>query len=465
MSVMLRMLSKVAVAAGVAGLAAAGTGVEARSVRLDVEMSQSKVLVTGPRTAHLYVGVTGLDAPRGRRPALNVAIVLDRSGSMSGRKLQEAKRAAAMAVGMLRGDDIVSVVTYESTVDVLVPATKAQDKAAIRRAIRSIVPAGRTALFGGVSKGARELRKFLDENRVNTLLLLSDGLANVGPSSPGELARLGVSLAREGMAVTTIGLGLDYNEDLMTRLARASDGNHFFVENASDLEYAFATEFGDALSAVAQEVDIHVVCPKGVRPVRVLGRDALISGQEVRTTMGQVFADQTRYLVVELTLPPQEPNTALKVADVEATYRDLLTRQSERLRGSTRVTFASSQAAIKASTNEKVMAEVVRQIGTERNEVAMALRDEGKVEEAREAFVENAQFLEQQAQELDSDSLKKDATANANASRNLSKEEWRRERKVQQEMQLKAKSQRNDLIKDEKAQQQKAGEASGGTAR
>jgi len=174
------------------------------------------------------------------------------------------------------------VVTYQSTVNVLVPATKMHDREAVRAAIRRIRAGGNTALFAGVSKGARELRKFLDRNRVNTLLLLSDGLANVGPSSPGELAQLGASLGREGITVTTIGLGLHYNEDLMTRLAMASDGNHFFVEDERDLEAAFATEFSDALSAVAHGVTIHIHCSGGVRPIRLLGRKAQIVGRDER---------------------------------------------------------------------------------------------------------------------------------------------------------------------------------------
>ena len=75
----------------------------------------------------------------------------------------------------------------------------------------------------------------------------------------------------------------------MTRLAMASDGNHFFVENETDLEAAFATEFGDALSTVAQGVTIDIVCPNGVRPIRVVGREAHITGQRVHASMNQIY--------------------------------------------------------------------------------------------------------------------------------------------------------------------------------
>src|SRR5690606_13622280 len=126
---------------------------------------------------------------------------------------------------------------------------------------------------------------FMEHGLVNRVVLLSDGLANVGPSSPGELADLGQSLGRDGIAVSTIGLGLDYNEDLMTRLASASDGNHMFAERPSDLEEAFGREFGDVLAVVAQRVNIRIECADSIRPVRVLGRDANISGQNVSLSM------------------------------------------------------------------------------------------------------------------------------------------------------------------------------------
>ena len=109
-------------------------------------------------------------------------------------------------------------------------------------------------MFSGVSKGASEVRKFLDSNRVSRVILLSDGLANLGPSTPSELGQLGHSLSKEGISVTTIGLGLGYNEDLMTQLAGMSDGNHAFVQNYSDLTKIFAAEFNTALTVVANQL-------------------------------------------------------------------------------------------------------------------------------------------------------------------------------------------------------------------
>ncbi len=103
-------------------------------------------------------------------------------------------------------------------------------------------------------KGSSEVRKFINRNRVNRVILISDGIANVGPSSPEALGNLGASLGKEGISVTTIGLEAEYNEDLMTKLAMYSDGNHAFAETPQDLARIFDHEFNDILSVIAQDV-------------------------------------------------------------------------------------------------------------------------------------------------------------------------------------------------------------------
>lgn len=422
----------------------------ADSTALKVEMSSPLVLTGSARTAYLRISLRGLDYQTEDRAPVNVAIVLDRSGSMQGEKIVEAKRAAIAALDRLGRDDIVSVISYQSTVDVVVPATKLHDREAVRAAIRGISVSGKTALFGGVSKGARELEKFLDENRVNTLLLLSDGLANVGPSSPGELRQLGVSLARQGISVTTIGLGLDYNEDLMTALAMASDGNHFFVEDAGDLESAFATEFGDVVSVVAQGVRISIHCANNVRPVRVLGRSAQIVGQEVHASMNQLFRGQSRSLLLEVEIEAGAAGRELAVAQVKVDYRNLMTAENRTLRSSAFVTATSSSAAVERRANREVMVEVVRQTGAERNLAATALRDKGKVKEARLAFEVNAQYLHKKAVALKDENLRQDAVGNARASESVEDDaKWKRERKVQQEGQYKTQQSRTKIVPKE----------------
>jgi Ca-activated chloride channel family protein len=178
-SVKVRAAAAALLAVWLGGIASA----EATSgVRLGVTLSNPVVMAGGRQRDYLKVSLTGY-APQAttRRPPANVALVLDRSGSMQGEKIEKAREAALVALDMLDSRDVLSVVVYDDTVTVLVPATPLENKTRIARAIRSIEPGDMTALFAGVSKGASELRKYLADERVNRVILLSDGLANVGP--------------------------------------------------------------------------------------------------------------------------------------------------------------------------------------------------------------------------------------------------------------------------------------------
>ena len=243
-------------------VAACAPTADASREAVAITLSQPVIKAGAPQTVYLKVGLS-VDGENDYRAPVNVAIVIDRSGSMQGEKLLRAKEAAKLAVNRLRPDDIVSVVAYDDTVRILLPATKVADRKAVLAAIEELQPGGSTALFAGVSVGGAEVRKFLDRERVNRVVLLSDGLANVGPDSPAELGALGASLKKEGIAVSTIGLGLGYNEDLMARLAGLSDGNHAFVEHPRDLARIFDEEFGDAMSVTAQDVLVRIECVPG----------------------------------------------------------------------------------------------------------------------------------------------------------------------------------------------------------
>lgn len=403
----------------------------AEVMKVQADLAKPFLLANQKHVTWLKVSLECFPMPdRERRTPVNVAIVLDESGSMTGEKIRRAREAACMAVDRLNSRDIVSVVAYDQSVEVLVPATKVSDKTAIHRAIDRLEAGGSTALYAGVCKGAEEVRKFCNMNRVNRVILLSDGLANVGPSSTGELVDLGASLIKEGIAVTTIGLGLDYNEDLMAQLARASDGNHAFVENASDLVRIFDREFGDVLSVVAQEVTIEIHCGDGIRPIRVLGRDAEISRQKATVYLNQLYANQEKYVLLEVEVPSTPEGKSLSVADVAVRYANMATKRTETLKRTATVRFTDSERTVEARVNASAMAAAVEQIGIENNKRAVALRDAGKIEEAREAFRNNAAYLKANAAKYDAPQLEEQSDVNASAASNLDGAAWKGQRKL-----------------------------------
>jgi len=370
---------------------------QARQIELSAELGTPVVEAGRAHKTFLKISLTGfaLSGLTERTPA-NVALVLDESGSMTGEKLEEAKEAALLAVDLLNEDDILSIVSYDSHVKVLVPATRVADKSDIRRAIRAMKAGGQTALFAGVSKGAREIRKFIDKERVNRIILLSDGQANVGPSTATELGELGMSLGKEGISVTTIGLGDGYNEDLMANLAGYSDGNHAFVEDPEDLVKIFNYEFGDVLSVVAQDLLIRIEFEDGIRPLRILGRKGEIIGREVTTRMNQLYSDQEKYILLEVEVPEGTADQTLDLASVTVSYQNMANRQQEDVRDRVSVSYSSSSDEIARSRNREVVTTATKQVANEMSKKALQLRDEGKREEAQRVLNSSADFVRSQ---------------------------------------------------------------------
>ncbi len=403
----------------------------AEQVVLDVSLGKPVVLADKPQVAYLKIGLTGKELAQGRgRAPINLSIVLDRSSSMNGEKIEKAKEAAMMVLDRLSSEDIVSIVTYDSEVEVLVPATKVSDVEALKARVRAIQPRGSTALFAGVSKGIHELRKFLDRTRVNRVILMSDGQANVGPSSPNELGRLGAAAAKEGISVSTIGLGLGYNEDLMVQLAQSSDGNHGFAATAEELTQIFNYELGDVLSVVAQEVSVKVRVPDGVKPLRVLNRIGEIHGQEVVLSMNQLYQKQEKYVLLEVELPAGAEGTAKTVANVDVSYANMDNGETERIHGTAGVSYSRRESEVAAKENRAVMIAAIEALAVERNKGALALRDQGQVQQAQKALLDNASFLEENARRYKSPRLNDYSQGNREDAHNLKQEDWNKQRKL-----------------------------------
>lgn len=404
---------------------------QASQVDLNINLATPVMEAERDHRAFIKISLEGFEQQdkQARIPA-NIAIVLDKSGSMSGDKIAHAREAAIMAIQRLDERDTVSVVTYDSRVRVVVPATPVNRKQSIYNAIRQIQANGNTALFAGVSKGAHELRTYLSRNKVNRVILLSDGLANVGPQSAAELGQLGASLAKEGISVTTIGLGLGYNEDLMTQLAGFSDGNHAFVEHPEDLASIFQYEFGDVLSVVAQDVDIHIRCLNGVKPIRLLGRESQIMGDRISTRMNQLYSKQEKFIILEVEVPAQQTDTELELAQIDVTYDNLYTREQQRLSGLTVAGFSQSQQVVEEAVDKAAYEDAVEQVANQYSREAVEARDSGDLSRAKKILQDSASYLGSQAAQISSPRLQEqqaEALEDAEALEN--EQDWNKQRK------------------------------------
>ena len=378
-------MNKLLVLSLAAALAQTATSLAAPDVTLRVTPDRDCIFRSGPREVIVQVEIEARKSDDTRRAPMNLAVVLDRSGSMEGAKIEKARQAAAMAVDKLGDDDIFSLVTYDTETDLLIPPERVGNRdhrEDLKARIHRIQPGGSTALHAGVVLGAKQVRRFFDKERVNRVILLSDGLANVGPSTPSDLSRLGHDLRGDGIAVSTVGLGDDYNEDLMTALAESSNANYYYVKDAEKLPSVFAQELGAARSLLARSIVIRIRTPEGVRLKEIIGRPEIeVHDRVAEIKMPELFgSEQRRFLVrCEVTGDPAE---AIDAATVELNYANLAGNQAPLQRQAAKISLTDDQK----KSDGSVRAEVVREYSVVQNrlakEMAVKLADEGKTKDA-----------------------------------------------------------------------------------
>lgn len=393
-------------------------------VRLRIDVDRTVLPAETPERAVVKIGLDCIRLPRrDLRPPVNLALVIDRSGSMSGDKIEKAREAALEAVRRLGPDDIVALIAYDSSVQTLVPAQRVGDGRRLERAIRGIEAGGNTALHGGVTRGADEIRRHMEDRRfVNRVVLLSDGLANVGPRTPDELGRLGTSLLKEGISVTTIGLGLGFNEDLMTRLAQRSDGNTYFVEHSGDLPGIFAAELGDVLNVVARRVVIEIDFPAGVRPLAFVGRDGTIRGQRAELSLNQLYGGQEKFALVEVEVAPGRADAELEIARARVSYDDAVKQRPTTLTAQRSVRFSASRAAVVGSADHKVQADYAANVMAVAKDEAVVLVDSNRRDEAAARLRAKTSELKKIADTYQNSSVQQMAAAAAPEADRLEKE-------------------------------------------
>ena len=365
-----------------------------KQIQVRSELSSPIILEGTPETNYLKVSLSGQNIDSKKRVPINLAIVIDKSGSMSGQRIEKAREAAILAVNMLNENDTLSIVAYDSEARVIVPATKVDNRLRIIGLINeNIYAEGGTALFAGLSKGIKQVENQLTKDKVNRIILLSDGQANIGPSSVDELSQLAIIAAKKNIAITTLGIGSDYNEFLMSSIASYSDGNHVFVNNSADLENVFVHEFTDLMSAIAQDVVITIQLKNGVKPVRLLGRDGVIKGNEITVKMNQLFSNQEKYVLLEVIPDKGKVGQEKTLAQVDLKYDNLLENKTENETQEVRISYTKDKKMVDDAIHQDVLVETELQKVALENEKALELYNQGKRDEAQQLLRENGEAL------------------------------------------------------------------------
>ncbi len=244
-----------------------------------------------------------------RRP-LDLALVIDCSGSMVGEKLQLAKDAARQAIQLLTTRDRVALIAYGSEVLRLAPAAPltAAHRKRLLNAVDGITTMGCTNLSGGWLTGCEEVATEMRANSIARCLLLSDGLANEGITDVSALCEHATALRARGVMTSTFGIGDDFDERLMEGMARAGGGNFYYVRDAEQIPQFLTAELGEALEVVARNVELVVDADAGLEVSSLDGRRISSGGTHTRIGLDDVVARQETELVLRVRFPKMKRN-------------------------------------------------------------------------------------------------------------------------------------------------------------
>lgn len=293
---------------------------------MDIDLRTDRRLIRANGGSNRYL-VARFTAPaserRHSRPPVNVAFVIDRSGSMAGPKIELAKQAVHTAVSLLRPTDRFAIVAYDDQVEVVTGATgaTAEAKRAAARGLKEVDARGSTDLGEGWLRGCEQVAAVQDERYVTRVILLTDGLANQGIVDPEELRRHAGALRERGVMTTTIGVGEDFNEELLRSMSLAGGGNFYFVERAAQILDTMTSELQETLEVVARGVALTVSGPEVVLVEPLTEAIVERDGQTWRLLLGDAVAEQDFEVVVRVNFPHGEVEREV-VAQIGVEDRD-----------------------------------------------------------------------------------------------------------------------------------------------
>lgn len=348
-------------AAGASQASFSGPGLNGRAA-----LSHGSVLAHGTRSvlAELTFQADADAQGAARRIPVALSVVLDTSGSMSGEKIEQAKRAVRQLVERMQPEDRVALVTYNHTAQVLQPLALVSD---VRRAIDGhvdrIFAGGGTVIPAALELGAAQLAN-APGTHVRRVVLVSDGLDGSGQAVEAVAASLRSEAAR-GVYASSLGIGADYDERFLTTVADAGRGNYEFLASGGELDGFLVRELEQASSTVVEQVAAALRLPDGWRVQRALGAELEMRGGEAVLAIGPMFRGDARNVVVELTVDAGAPGD-LAGMDLEVRYRTTADGEQHRIGGgrlaltavpSTQMADASRDAEVWARANAVVLEE------------------------------------------------------------------------------------------------------------
>ena len=350
------------------------------------------------KTSHLYMEakLAKFINDNVKRIPLNISVVIDRSGSMQGVKLGFAKKAAKNIIDQLKSEDMVSLVIYDNDVDTIQSPVNVIEKEKIKAKIDAIGPRGSTNLWGGTEQGYQFVKRNFKPGYVNRVLLISDGLANVGITD-SNLIRIKVQKFKddEGISLSTFGVGLDYNETLMTDMAETGAGNYYFIDAPEKMTSIFNNELSGLLNVAAQNAELKIKIPAGVTIQKGYPLQFQQNGNEVTIRLRDLSSEETKASLFTFKIA-DKTSGVLKFTST-LTYTDVTDGQQKTLTNENLLSPVKNVDAYLTHFNKKVIEQTILFTANETLETAMNLMDKGDYNSARQYLNQNKDFLKANA--------------------------------------------------------------------
>lgn len=333
-------------------------GAPLRALELDVLPGSRYAWASGPSREHLLLMLRAPASVVGRRMPLNIALVIDRSGSMEGEPLDFVKRACAYVVDLLEPSDILSIVTFEEQVEVLMPARRVVNKALIKEHINRIQPGNTTNLYDGMVAGCMQVASVQVPGYLNRVLLFTDGEPTAGIKDFGSIVQQVAQQKQAGITITALGFGPDYNEELMAGIARRSGGNYYAIMQPSMIPEVFRQELESLMTVVAKNVQVRLTMPAGVRCRYVYGAASpRFSARSVEYTLADIERGSAVASLSEWEFDRHVPGI-YRIARAEVAYDDAVTNRREILTGDAVVEFTPDRSLVEAHRDPIVQREL-----------------------------------------------------------------------------------------------------------
>jgi Ca-activated chloride channel family protein len=286
--------------------------------------AESEALLVG--TSETSVGVW-IDAPVERpktRVPVDLALVVDTSGSMAGAKMDNARAAAKQIIDSLADGDIVSIDAFDNDArpiaepTVLSPSTRAM----VLQKIAMLRPSGSTNMFDGLSLAEMHASRAPTTHGVRRVVVISDGIANVGPSSPDALGALAERGLRFRTQVTSLGVGTDYDERTLNALAQRTSGRLYHLSEPKEMAAMLKREVDLLTSTVASDAFVELVAAPGVTFTSTEGArgEWISAGTSMKIPLGTIFAGQHREVLIRARVTAGTNATSL--ASVRLHFKD-----------------------------------------------------------------------------------------------------------------------------------------------